>query len=313
MVVVYGGIALFAIAVIWKAVKVKSFPMHVRWELYPVAHEGEKAEYGGSFMEKLDWWKKDREVSRAGELGVMIPEILFLVALKEHNPRLWLVSFPFHFGIYLLAGGAAFIVGGAIFQAVAGEPLAAGISSVLGTVLYWGAAAFWIAGIALCLAGGLGLLVRRLTDEDLKPYTSFSHIFNLLFFIVALGIAAWYLVAFDVEPLLGDLRGAVQGLVTLKATPMTVPLFVHVAVLALLLAYIPYTHMSHFFVKYFLYHDIRWDDEPNLKGGEFEGRIGELLKQPVSWAAPHVKGEGKKTWLDLATENPTKPEEEEKA
>ncbi len=313
MVIVYGGIVVFLIAVVAKVVKIKSYPLHVRWEVYPVAHEGERAKHGGSFMEQLDWWKKERHVDKVAELKAMVPEILFLVALKEHNPRLWLVSFPFHFGIYTLAGGAAFIIAGAIFQAVTGTPLDPGMSSVPGTILYWGAAALWAGGIALAMAGGLGLLIRRLTDEDLKPYTTFGHIFNLLLFIAALGIAAWYLVAHDTSPLLGDLRGVVQGLVTLKAADMTVALFVHVAVLAFLLAYIPLTHMSHFFAKYFLYHDIRWDDAPNLKGGELEPRIQELLGYKVSWAAPHIKGEGKKSWLDLAVENPTQVKDEEKA
>ena len=28
-----------------------------------------------------------------------------------------------------------------------------------------------------------------------------------------------------------------------------------------------------------------------------------MLTRPVSWAAPHIKGDGKKTWADLATED----------
>ena len=36
------------------AIKVKGYlaasPLHVRWELYPVPHEGPKVSYGGSFM-----------------------------------------------------------------------------------------------------------------------------------------------------------------------------------------------------------------------------------------------------------------------
>jgi nitrate reductase gamma subunit len=313
MVIVYGGIAVFLIAVVAKVVKIKSFPMHVRWEVYPVAHEGKRAEHGGSFMEQLDWWKKERHVDKLAELRSMVPEILFLVALREHNPRLWLVSFPFHFGLYTLAGAAAFIIAGAIFQAVTGTVLDPATASVLGTILYWGAAALWIGGLALALAGGLGLLVRRLTDEDLKPYTTFGHVFNLLLFLATFGVAAWHLVAYDTSPLLGGVRGVVQGLVTLEAAEMTVPLFVHVALLAVMLAYIPLTHMSHFFTKYFLYHDIRWDDAPNLKGGELEPRIQELLGYKVSWAAPHIHGEGKKSWLDVAVENPADAKDEEKA
>jgi hypothetical protein len=33
-----------------------------------------------------------------------------------------------------------------------------------------------------------------------------------------------------------------------------------------------------------------------------EREVERLLAQPVSWAAPHVRADGKKTWVDIATE-----------
>jgi hypothetical protein len=79
---------------------------------------------------------------------------------------------------------------------------------------------------------------------------------------------------------------------------------VSVAILALslLLAYIPLTHMSHFFVKWFTWDKIRWDDEPNVRGGRIEIMIQNSLKAPVSWAAEHIKADGKKNWVDVAIE-----------
>ena len=68
--------------------------------------------------------------------------------------------------------------------------------------------------------------------------------------------------------------------------------------------YIPLTHMSHFIGKYFAYHSIRWNDNPNLSGGKEEEKINELLKQPISWAAHHIKADGKKNWVEVATELP---------
>ena len=29
-----------------------------------------------------------------------------------------------------------------------------------------------------------------------------------------------------------------------------------------------------------------------------------MLNQPISWSAEHIKGDGKKTWLEAATEEP---------
>jgi hypothetical protein len=68
------------------------------------------------------------------------------------------------------------------------------------------------------------------------------------------------------------------------------------------LAYIPLTHMSHFFVKWFTWDKIRWDDEPNVKGGRIEKMVEQALMYPVSWSADHIRGNGKKTWADVATE-----------
>ena len=94
---------VFVVAVIGRFIMFSRMPMHLRWELYPVAHEGGgRPVYGGSYMEDFEWWKKPRETSLVGELKVMIPEILFLVALKEHNTKMWTQSFPFHFGLYLI-------------------------------------------------------------------------------------------------------------------------------------------------------------------------------------------------------------------
>jgi hypothetical protein len=61
--------------------------------------------------------------------------------------------------------------------------------------------------------------------------------------------------------------------------------------------------MSHFVGKYFAYHSIRWNDTPNLPGGPEEAKIAQVLNQKVTWAADHIKGEGKKSWGDLATES----------
>ena len=77
----YAGVVIFLGAVLYRIVKYIKTPIHVRWELYPVAHEaGERAEYGGSYLEDVNWWKKERKGSMANELKVMIPEILLLIA-----------------------------------------------------------------------------------------------------------------------------------------------------------------------------------------------------------------------------------------
>ncbi len=75
----YVGIAVFLIAAAIRIQRQLALPLHLRWELYPVKHEaGERAEYGGSYMEEGNWWEKERKRSFYNEIKYMIPEILFL-------------------------------------------------------------------------------------------------------------------------------------------------------------------------------------------------------------------------------------------
>ena len=74
---------------------------------------------------------------------------------------------------------------------------------------------------------------------------------------------------------------------------------------SLLLAYIPFTHMSHFVAKYFTYHAVRWDDAVNRRGGKLERALAEYLTYRPTWSAPHVTADGTRTWADVATTNPT--------
>ena len=298
--VTYIAAGVFVIAVIARFLMWSKMPIHMRWELYPVAHEAKRAHYGGSYLEETDWWKKPRESSLWGELKVMVPEILFLVALKEHNPKLWMRSFPFHFGIYLCGGALGLMILTGILGTIAPAILAGGLGSVLQAV-YVGCAA---GGMVLGLIGALGLLQRRLTDPELKDFTAPADIFNLVFFVVAFGLALAHLAIVDRD--LSKSMFFVTNLVTFKmaALPGATALFTTamVVVMGLLIAYIPLTHMSHFVGKYFAYHAIRWNDSPNTPGSEHEKAIGEVLQYPVSWAASHIKGDGKRTWADVATD-----------
>jgi nitrate reductase gamma subunit len=303
-VIAYVGIGFFLIAVAARFVFWSKMPMHLRWELYPVAHEGGgRAAYGGSYLEESDWWTKKREVSLFGELKVMVPEILFLVALREHNRKLWTWSFPFHFGLYLVAATTILL----LVSGVAGALLPAGVAAPLNSAIGIVAPFLGGAGLILGIFGAVGLFARR-RGRALKDYTAPADLFNLLFFIVAFGVALVTFIGFDRDFSL--VSAFVTNLVTFNLAPMvaggTAALMVllSVVLLALLTAYIPTTHMSHFVGKYFAYHSIRWKDDPNLRGGKEEKVIEELLHRPISWAAPHIKGDGKKTWLDAATEEP---------
>ncbi len=303
LIISYSSILAFLAAIAYRAVKIARLPLHLRWELYPVAHEKGRASYGGSYLEELDWWTKPRQVSLLGELKVMIPEILLLAGVWEHNRRHWFRSFPFHFALYLLAALIGLLLIGGIATAAGASVSPDGGS--LERALYHLTYVVGHVGLGLGLIGTLALLARRILDADYREYTKKADFFNLCFFAVTLVVAlAAHALA---DPLFVDLRSFFSRLVTFDFSPAEAGTSIacltatEIVLGSLLMAYIPMTHMSHFFTKWFMYHDIRWSDEPNLVGGKIERQVASSLQYPVSWSAAHIGGDGKKTWADVAT------------
>ena len=292
-------------ATVVRAVGYARAPLHLRWELYPVPHEApDRAAHGGSYFEESNWWTREPHCNLRGELTAMFSEILFLKALREFNLRLWGRSYPFHLGLYLLIATAVLVVATAVASLFAPALVAGAVGgTIVGAVrvLY---RLTGVVGLALTLIGAGGLLHRRLTDPDLRPYTTPGDIFNLTLFLVALGLVSAGLV---LRPAGGpDIASIVAGLLVWD-TAIRVPglLGTGLALSALLAAYIPFTHMSHFVGKYFTYHAVRWDDAANRRGGTIERTLAEYLTYRPTWAAPHVTADGVRTWAEVVTTNPT--------
>ncbi len=265
----YAGALVFLIGCAVRAVTYARQPIHLRWEIYPVPN------------------------GHTGQLKVMIPEILFLKGLWEFNRPMWRVSYPFHLGLYLVAASGGLLVPAA---AIPGEA---------GVLLHGAARLAGAGGAILALAGALGLLARRLTNRELKVYTTAGDIFNLLFFITTLVLLlAGSVLRTAAEPGLATvLRGAATFDTTLEVPPLLgTGLFLGAA----LAAYIPMTHMSHFIAKYFTYHAVRWDERSPVPHGSMEKRIAEYLMYRPTWAAPHMHADGQRTWGDVATTNPAR-------
>ncbi len=302
-IIVYVCLAVFVVAVVARAIVWLRMPLHLRWELYPVAHEpGERGKYGGSYLEETDWWKKPRHSSMLGELRVMVPEILFLEALFHHNRPMWWRSFPFHLGVYLVSAATFILLGGGLVAHL----WPAALGGTPGDLLHWLLLGCAYGGLVLGILGALGLLQRRWSNVTMRDFSTPADFLNLVFFVVAFGAALAYLVVVDHD--LSRSAAFAGQLVTFSLVPFAGTVFeaaflgVVVVLLALLVAYIPLTHMSHFVGKYFAYHAIRWRDAPTVRGSKEEQTIEGLLKQPVTWGAPHIAAEGRKNWLDLATE-----------
>ena len=290
----YLALAGFVLGCLYKAYHYATMPLHVRWELYPVAHEKGKVSYGGSYFEELDWWTKPREVSKVGEIKTIAEEVLTLKAVREHNPKLWLPSLLFHFGLYLLFALGAALIAGALARWVEFPGL--GFLGGGGVLMAWGAVA-----LALATAGCIGLLARRLGSRQLRNASTpadFLHLW-LLLAVFAASWGSWVFLDRRYE----HAAAFVGGLVTLVPVPPAGGWFAaQVALLGVFLAYLPWSHMTHMFAKYFTWHSVRWDDAPNLGGEVYRARIQKQLMLPITWAGPHIKGGGGKRWIDVVQE-----------
>ncbi|HUB77485.1 MAG TPA: hypothetical protein VMB03_01745 [Bryobacteraceae bacterium] len=266
--ILYAGVLVFLAGCIVRAISYASKPIHLRWEIYPVPH------------------------GRSGELKIMVPEILFLKGLWEFNRPMWWVSYPFHLGLYLIAA-AVVLLGGASLAPGVLYPVLHDASVVCGT-----------AGPALGLLGASGLMVRRLSAPELKPYNAPGDFFNLALFIGTTSLilaGVWFRPVGSPGPG-AILQGAARFDVNLQPSPLLAAGFM---LGCALLAYIPMTHMAHFIAKYFTYHAIRWDERGPLADGSIQRKMAEYLTYRPTWAAPHVGADGKRNWAEVATTNPT--------
>jgi nitrate reductase gamma subunit len=289
----YLAVLVFAIGVILRALKYARAPMHLRWELYPVPHEKGKGDYGGSYFEEIGWWSKPRETSLLDEIGAMLEEMLLIRSLWHRNRGQWYASFPFHGGIYLLFGFTLLLALGAVAE-TAGLAGAAWFGLLEGLTLIVGAV-----GLVAGIFGALSLLWRRLTDEKLKASSNLSDYVNLLVILAVFLTAAFAWLA--VDPSFSQLRGFMRGALTLSPPARVAPaIATEIVVAALFLIYLPFTHMTHFVAKYFTYHQVRWDDAPNLNDPRMIARIEANLARPVGWSAPHIQSG--KSWAEVATE-----------
>lgn len=284
-----------------------TLPVHVRWEIYPVQHETtDRLAHGGSYMEGLNWWEKKRESSLLNEMKYMVPEILFIRGLWKENRGLWWVSFPFHFGLYLMIATFGLLLLHAALTLWGSPVFAEGSSArslLSGLIVCTG----WV-GMILGNIGSIGIFCRRYTDPELRNYSSLSDYFNILFILLFFLFA--FVTCLFVDPLLEGAKAYVFGLLTGGGSlnsyrpGQSVSGGLTIVAASLLVAYIPLTHMSHMFMKYFLYHDVKWDDAPNRRGGHIEAAIMENLALIPTWKAKHVEADGRKSWQDIAASAP---------
>lgn len=285
LILTYCCLLIFAIGLVWRIIRYAGLPLHLRWELYPVAHE-KRRPYGGSYLEDLDWWHRPLHFNLHGEFIVFMREILFFREYFKSKRGFWYFVYPFHLGLFLLLAWLVLLVIGAIVQ-IFGYEIATASNNAAIFVLYYltiivGALAF-IFGIF----GTTGLLIKRLADAELKSYTDPIDYFNLvcILAIFLLGFFSWFIEM----PAFDSARSYIAGLFLFKPGQLGILTIIFACISLLFLAYMPFTRMMHYVAKYYTYHKVRWDDEPNMHGSKLEGKIKKLLTQQGTWSASHIK------------------------
>jgi len=293
----YIAFVIALLAIIVRVIKYASAPLSMRWELYPVPHERGRSEYGGSYLEELNWWTKPKETDNLNELKEMLSEILLLKGVFHHNKKVWTWSFPFHLGMYFSIGWLVMLLVGAVLAAFDMNISAGG--GTIGQIIHYLTIPFGYAGLGLSAIGAFGLFIWRMSDSEQRAFNTFADYFNL---VLVFGVTGLALVSHLVgDPSFVTVRAYMASLVTFSTPPaVSTLMMIEIALVSLVIMYIPLTRMSHFVAKYFLYHAVRWNDEANERGSKIEKRIVELLQQKVGWSAAHIKtGE---TWAAVVTE-----------
>jgi nitrate reductase gamma subunit len=295
----YISIFIFLLTLIYKIIKFSNSPVHLRWELYPVPKEKGKSEYGGSILEESEWWTKKKHIDHLGEVKTMAEEIFLLKGVYEKNKELWFGSYPFHFGLYI---GITNI----IFSAITVILKETGIIdfSVQMTLMYIMYVLLAV-GSLTGLVGAIKLLISRIKNNGLRLYSAPAHYFHIIFIgLIYLSGIIWVatdqLLSFSIMEYFKCLFSAE------KVVEMSFFGYIHIYLILAFIAYLPSTHMSHFFTKYFTFHKVRWDDEPNSVGSKIEAQVTKLLMQPVTWSATHINADGVKNWLNITGEKPNK-------
>jgi len=280
-----------------KVLKIVRMPVHLRWELYPVIHEP-KSDYGSAYYEDFEQWKKTRRKTVWKGIFFLLKENFCFSEYFKRNRGYWLVLFPWHIGFILIVAFHILCFFGALVM-VAGVPVSAESTFVLGRTFYFLILLTGVISFITGAYGSIGLLIKRLSDKDLKafatPQNYFTYLFTLVIFLS--GLYAWYFI----DPTFSEYREFWKGLVTLGPVPVVPPAAAHIILFALFLIYLPFTRSLHYITKFFAHLWVRWDDQPNVRGSKLARNVERCLEKPVSWSAVHVKADGKKNWVDLTT------------
>ncbi len=293
-IVIYIALVSFVILCVLKIIKYARMPVHLRWELYPVAHEA-TGSYGSSYFENIDWWDKPRHTNFMGEIKFMVKEIFLFVLYYKRNKKYWYLVFPFHIGGYLLVLWFALLLVGAIMLQYGHDIVpSANFGSAF---LYYLTLTTGSAGLVITCLGSIGLIIYKTADAGMKMYAAPMDYINLSVILVIMltGLSSWIFFDNNFSMMREIIRGTITFTPIVNVNGIT---YVFVLLICLFLLYMPLTRMIHFLAKYFTYHKVLWDDEPNHRVNRMTDALRTNADRPISWSSDHVSGYS--TWKEIS-------------
>jgi nitrate reductase gamma subunit len=291
----YFGYVFIIVMYSAKLVKYLNLPMHLRSEVYPVI-PGDPTPKERSYYENLDWWTKPRRHHLLQRVWFLFSDYFLLREYFRRNKSYWLFLYPWHIGFILIITFHIFCFFGALVSLL-GIPVTYGSPSIFGNVIYGLIFATGVVSFISGLFGSIGILIKRLTDKDLRNYATPQNYFTyiLLLAVFLSGLYSWYL-----DPAFSAYTNFWKGLITFKPIDVEPATASHILLFALLLIYLPFTRSLHYITRLFGFLFIRWDDEPNLRGSDLEKEVEEMVRLKVGWNGPHIKPD--LTWKEIASE-----------
>jgi len=273
-----GAIAIFIAGNLCRIVRILRMPAHLRWDLYPIPKGNRKRQvYGGSYFEESEWWTKPAETGKRGELQFMLNEVLLLRGVWDGFRALWPWSFLLHWGLY------AYIL----------ATVLAVVTSSVAPVVYSAAA---VGG----LVGAVGLIATRSLHPRVRAFTTRGALFNLALLGALLATAIPRAAEAGLPALVSNLVRTHWNISAGQYSSITVA---HICIVAFFLAYFPFTHMTHAYMKYFMWHGIRWDDQPAIFDPHASKSLSSNVSRTASWAAPHIAASGPRPWAEVVASN----------
>ncbi len=293
-IVIYIALVSFIIQCILKIIKYACLPVHLRWELYPVAHEA-TGSYGSSYFENIDWWEKPRDKTFMGEIKFMIKEIFLFTLYYKRNKKYWYLVFPFHIGGYLLILWFILLLIGAILLHY-GHTIVPPVNPG-DALLYYITLITGVCGLVITFLSCVGLIVYKTFNGSMKMYAVPLDYLNLLMILIIMlaGLGAWIFFDSDFSMMREIIRGTITYSPIANVSGVT---YAFVSLICLFLLYMPLTRMMHFLAKYFTYHKVLWDDEPNHVVNRMTAALRADAEKPISWSSDHICEY--KTWSEIS-------------